>query len=184
MFYGDWQHIALAEGDDGKLFRRRLNRAGTVGLFDEGPGSNTRDAMVLPVGETLYCYYTAHPEGRGAVYCRVSEGDPTRWGDSTKVAFGGRSGTEFYSAECPHVVFLDGSYYLFRTQRYGEDALTNVYRSEDPLDFGVEDDRFFVGTLPVAAPEIILHEGDYYIAALNPGLDGIRIARLRWVEQE
>jgi len=38
-----------------------------------------------------------------------------------------------------------------------------------------------VGTLPVAAPEIIFHRGRWYIAALNPGLDGIRLARLRWV---
>jgi len=33
----------------------------------------------------------------------------------------------------------------------------------------------------VAAPEIILHEGQYYLAALNEGaLDGIRIAKLKW----
>jgi hypothetical protein len=79
---------------------------------------------------------------------------------------------------------VDGWYYLFRTQRYGRDAQTSVYRSRDPLDFGVEDDRDFVCTLPVAAPEIIEHDGRHYIAALNPGLDGIRIARLKWVPQE
>jgi len=28
-----------------------------------------------------------------------------------------------------------------------------------------------------AAPEIILHEGEYYIAALTPDLDGIRVAK-------
>jgi hypothetical protein len=27
----------------------------------------------------------------------------------------------------------------------------------------------------------ILHEGQYYIASLTPGLDGIQIAKLRWV---
>ncbi len=54
----------------------------------------------------------------------------------------------------------------------------------DPAMFGInQDPRYFLGTLPVAAPEIILHEGRYYIAALNEGaLDGIRIARLRWVK--
>jgi hypothetical protein len=36
-------------------------------------------------------------------------------------------------------------------------------------------------TLPVAAPEIILREGQCYIAALNEGaLDGIHIAKLKW----
>jgi hypothetical protein len=48
--------------------------------------------------------------------------------------------------------------------------------------FGInQDERYFVCTLPVAAPEIIRHEGQYYVAALNEGaLDGIRIARLTW----
>ncbi len=36
----------------------------------------------------------------------------------------------------------------------------------------------------MAAPEIIQHEGKWYIAALNPNLDGIRITRLRWSPQE
>ena len=73
-----------------------------------------------------------------------------------------------------------GWYYLFRTQRYGQNALTTVYRSKDPLDFGVRDDRCLVGTLPVAAPEIVVHEGQDYIAALLPSLKGIQIARLKW----
>ena len=106
------------------------------------------------------------------------------WGASKIVAFGGQAGTNPFSAECPHVVYLDGYYYLFRTQRYGQDAQTSVYRSQDPLDFGIEDDRCFVGTLPVAAPEIIQHDGKWFIAALNPRLNGIHIARLRWSPQE
>jgi hypothetical protein len=32
----------------------------------------------------------------------------------------------------------------------------------------------------ICAPEIVKHEGQYYIAALNPNLDGIRIAKLKW----
>ena len=51
------------------------------------------------------------------------------------------------------------------------------------MSFGVGNDRYRVGTLPVAAPEIIDHRGQWYIAALNPALDGIRIARLRWVKK-
>ena len=184
MFYGDWQHIALATSNDGKTFKRHLNSAGTVGLFDEGPGSNTRDPMILPIGDLLYCYYTAFPGGRGAVYCRTSRGNLDDWGASKIVAFGGQAGTNPFSAECPHVVFIDGYYYLFRTQRYGQDAQTSVYRSQDPLDFGIEDDRCFVGTLPVAAPEIVRHDGKWFIAALNPGLNGIHIARLKWSPQE
>ncbi len=73
-----------------------------------------------------------------------------------------------------------GCYYLFRTQRYRNDPQTSVYRSKDPLDFGVEDDKYLVCTLPVAAPEIIKHDGQYYIASLLPNLKGIRIAPLSW----
>lgn len=180
MLYGDWQHICLATGADGKAFTRRLNRAGTSGLFGEEPGANTRDAMALPVGEELFCYYTAFPGGKGAVYCRRSNGDLKEWGESKVVAFGGRAGTNPFSAECPHVVRVGGAYYLFRTQRYGENAQSLVYRSEDPLEFGVEDDSKLVASLPVAAPEIIEQDGGWFMAALNPGLDGIRVARLEW----
>jgi hypothetical protein len=48
------------------------------------------------------------------------------------------------------------------------------------MDFGINDDRFLVGMLPVAAPEIIEHDGQTYIASLLPSLKGIRIARLEW----
>ena len=71
-------------------------------------------------------------------------------------------------------------YYLFNTQRYGQRQHTTVFRSADPLDFGINDDRYEVATLPVAAPEIVLHEGQYYIASLKPDLKGIQIARLKW----
>lgn len=83
-------------------------------------------------------------------------------------------------AECPFVVAKDGLFYLFRTQRYGENSLNTQYASPNPLAFGVGDDRYRISTLPVAAPEVFLHKGQWYIAALKPGLDGIRIARLRW----
>ena len=180
MFYGDWQHIAVATSDDGKSFARRLNRAKTVGLFDEGPDANTRDAMALPVGDEVFCYYTAYPGGKGAVYCRRSRGDLTLWSDSKIVASGGKAGTNPFSAECPHVVRIGDDYFLFRTQKYGEDSQTLVYRSADPLDFGINDDAKLVANLPVAAPELIEHDGEWYIAALNPTLDGIRMARLEW----
>ena len=50
----------------------------------------------------------------------------------------------------------------------------------NPLCFGVGNDYYRFGTLHVAAPEIIRHKGRWYIAARNPALDGIRLARLRW----
>jgi len=51
--------------------------------------------------------------------------------------------------------------------------------------FGInQDEKYLVYSLPVAAPEIIYYRGQCYIAALNQGaLDGIRIAKLKWVKK-
>jgi hypothetical protein len=89
----------------------------------------------------------------------------------------------FYGdCECPFVVERNGRFCLFRNQLYGTNNLNTQYVSADPLNFGVNDDSKCVGTLAVAAPEIIHFEGKYYVAALLPSLKGIRIARLKWVE--
>jgi hypothetical protein len=110
------------------------------------------------------------------------------WSEPMMVSAGGTADSQsnWYGgdAECPFVQPKGGLYYLFRNQRYGRDNLNTQYASPNPLNFGVGHDRFRVGTLPVAAPEIIHHEGEWYIAALKLGLDGIRIARLEWVEEE
>lgn len=182
MFYGDWQNICLAESEDGKDFRRLMPN-GMAGMFSEGTDFNTRDAMVLKVGDLWHCYYTAHPKGKGSVYCRTSK-DLAAWSDSKIVACGGSAGTGPFGSECPFVVHRHGYFYLFRTQRYGQEAITRVYRSEDPMDFGIDDDKYLVCSLPVAAPEIIRHQGRDYIACLLPSLKGIRIAGLKWVEKE
>jgi dienelactone hydrolase len=181
MFYGDWESICRAVSTDGKRFERVLTDEGRTGMFGEGPGANARDPMLVSTRERHYCYYTAHPYRTGAVYCRTSK-DLAHWSEAKTVAMGGHTGTSFTSAECPHVVRYEDSgwFYLFRTQRYGRNALTSVYRSRDPLDFGVNDDRTLVQRLPVGAPEIIRHEGKWYIACLLPSLKGIRIARLKW----
>jgi len=204
MFYGDWSNICLATSRDGKKFTRVLNKKGRPQLFGDSANyddvldkdgrprveadkpeqmwSNTRDAMVLPIGDTYYCYYTAFPNRKGAVYCRTSKGLKA-WSDPIKVAYGGQAGTHAGSAECPHVVHRHDWYYLFRTQRYGKNMQTSVYRSKDPLDFGINDDRFFISRIPVAAPEIVHHEGKDYIATLKRSLKGVEIARLKWVPQ-
>src|SRR5690606_28135369 len=59
---------------------------------------------------------------------------------------------------------------------------TSIYRSDDPTYFGVGDDAddYLVGRLPIAAPELFEHEGKLYIAALNSGLNGIRIAEFEF----
>ncbi|HPD17784.1 MAG TPA: hypothetical protein PLE19_22835 [Planctomycetota bacterium] len=181
MLYGDWVHICHATSRDGKVFERVTDAAGQAGLFGEGADANARDPMLLRVGDLFHCYYTAYPGGKGAVFCRTSK-DLAAWSEAKTVSAGGSAGDGPFSHECPHVVRLGegGPYYLFHTQRYGQNAQTSVYASKDPLNFGPGDDSCLIARLPVAAPELILHEGKWYIAALLPSLKGIRIARLRW----
>jgi hypothetical protein len=181
MFYGDWENICLAKSIDGKTFARQLHEGIRAGMFTEGAGTNTRDPMVIRIGKLYYCYYTAYPKDLGADYVRTSK-DLLQWSRPKIIAFGGSAGTGRSAAECPFVFFnkATGSYYLFRTQRYGADAQTSVYQSKDPEHFGVNDDRYLVTTLPVAAPEIIEYAGQIYMANLLPSLKGIRITKIKF----
>ncbi len=188
MFYGDWKRICLARSRDGKDFKRVLNEGGQPDLFS-GPYPQSRDAMVLRAGGLYYCYYTGHDKSRTpqcAVFCRTSA-DLRFWSEPVIVCAGGSPAglANWYggNCECPFVVRRDDRYYLFRNQRYGQNNLNTQYCSANPLAFGVDDDRLIVAALPVAAPEIVRHEGHDYIVALKTGLDGIRAAKLRWEEK-
>lgn len=185
MFYGDWEHIALAKSMDGKTFARQLMPNGASGMFGEEKGSNTRDPMVLKIGSLYYCYYTAYPNHQGSDYVRTST-DMIHWSEPHKVAYGGSQGTGPYSAECPFVYYHkeSGYYYLLRNQLYGEHAQFAVYRSKDPLDFGKNNDQYLVETMPYAAPEIIESDGQFYMATLLPNLKGIQIAKLKFAPKE
>lgn len=192
LFYGDWVNICHATSKDGKHFTRVIQDNGKTGMFTEGVGNNTRDIMLLPEAGKWFAYYTAYPNRQGMVFVRTTQ-DFRTWSPSTVVSFGGQAGTGATQSECPHVVKVGPhQFYLFKTQNYGSQKggnirdrgtpQTSVYYSNDPMMFGInQDERYFVCTLPVAAPEIIYYEGRYYIAALNEGaLNGIRIARLAW----
>lgn len=185
MIYGDWDYLMIQRSRDGKRFERWLYPSGKPAMFSEGPNVNTRDPMLIRIGNTWHCYYTAFPGQIGAVFCRTSE-DLRKWSDSTVVARGGLTGTSPYSCECPHVVSIGDWFYLFRTQRYAGPPTTSVYRSKDPMDFGIDEkaDAKFVCLLEVAAPELFVHEGRWYIAALMPDIQGIRLAKLAWVRDE
>jgi len=185
MFYGDWNRICLATSSDGKHFTRVQNHRGEPDLF-EGPYSNSRDPMTLKVDDTYYCYYMGNAQQekhKSAVFCRMSQ-DLLHWSPPVKVAAGGIAAIQSNwwggDSECPFVVHIEGLFCLFRNQIYGENNLNTQYCSPDPLDFGIDDDLFRVGTLPVAAPEIVQQGDQYYIASLLSSLDGIRLARLKW----
>ncbi len=182
MFYGDWNRICTARSTDGKQFQRIL-KDGSPALFGDRHETNTRDAMVLKTDDYWICYYVAHPGNDGAIYARTSS-DLQTWSESRIVSYGGRAGKgKLWQAECPFVVRMGHDYFLFRTEMYGEHNKTNVYRSPDPLDFGIDDDRYYIGSLPVAAPEIFQYRNQWYIACLLPSLEGIRIGHLEWTNQ-
>lgn len=193
MFYGDWNNICLAKSEDGKIFTRVLNGRNSAALFS-GPLYNTRDPMVLKDGNTYYCYYCAHNEidngtfdAQGAVYCRTSK-DMKNWSGPVAVS---RGGTPLLEADCPHcdmecpfVVHHKDKYILFRSQLYGRNRLNTQYCSIDPLDFGDSRDDFMVGRLHVAAPEIIKEGDQYYAVSLKRRLNGMEIAKLKFVEEK
>jgi len=84
-----------------------------------------------------------------------------------------------WSAECPHVVFREGYYYLFRTTSYRK-PLTHVYRSKDPMDFGLDSDAKKIGTIAVAAPEVVSDNGRDYISSVHDLNGGVQLMRLAW----
>ena len=193
MFYGDWNRICLAESDDGKNFRRVLNEDNNPSLFT-GSLYNTRDPLTLKINDTYYCYYIGHQKlddslehPKSAIFCRTST-NLKSWSGEITVSRGGSAQklTDWYGGdcECPFVVDLDGKYMLFRNQIYGKNALNTQYISENPLDFGIDNDNFMVSRLPFAAPEIIKVNNQYYIVALKPGLDGMMVSRLKFVKKE
>jgi hypothetical protein len=189
MFYGDWNRICLAKSQDGKHFERVINETGTPALFT-GPYLNSRDAMTLKDNDMYYCYYMGHNRDKAiqsAIFCRTSN-DMKSWSEPVMVSGGGSPADKDPwfggDAECPFVVKYKGKYILFRNQVYGENMLNTQYCSSDLLDFGIATDSLIVGTLPVAAPEIIYQNGQYYIASLRKDLNGIKLAKLEFVEKK
>jgi len=188
MFYGGWAQICLAKSKDGKHFERIINAKGTTEIFS-GPFYNTRDPMTIKVNKKYYCYYTGHlasdsdNEIKAAIFCRTSN-DLFSWSEPTMVSAGGSIADmdNWYGGdvECPYVVPLDNKYILFRNVKYGANNLNFQYCSDDPLNFGVNSDSLMVGNLPVAAPEIVIYNGEYYIFALKETLDGIRAAKIKF----
>ncbi len=181
MFYGDWVHICMAWSSDGKSFARLLNADNLSGLFTEGHRSSSRDPMVMAFRNKFYLYYTGVPEDKGMVYCRTSH-DLRNWGESTIVSSGGSAGSGPEDAECPFVLYLpeEQNFYLFRVKVH-EECHTTVYCSNDPLNFGIDDDTYKICTMPYQVLRILQHDRHFYVAALNPEYNGMRMAKLKWV---
>ncbi|MCA1963828.1 MAG: hypothetical protein LDL31_07780 [Prosthecobacter sp.] len=165
--------IRLMTSPDGRTFTRRGTQPDGNLLYADGG----RDVMVLPIGDVLHAYSTiSTKDGRGYVMLRTST-DLKTWTPGKNVNEGGPGGSGPISAESPFVVALDGFFYLFRAS--SDDGKTYVYRSATPDDFGVNDSSKLIATLKLKAPEIIHHEGQWFISDLGD-FQSLKLRRLRW----
>lgn len=109
--------------------------------------------------------------------------DLLHWSDYKLVHRAHRYGSNWWEIECPHVVYRAGYYYLFRTQSY-DNAITHVFRSEDPTDFGIDDQSAgerYVGRVACGAPEIYQVDGEELISSNHKPALGTQLSRLKWV---
>jgi hypothetical protein len=177
--------ICLMTSRDGRRWQRHRDRDGFSRLFT-GPGE-ARDPCVINIGGTWHLYYAGYHDGdpeQAGVYLRTS-GDLVHWSDWRRVHSAPQIAAGPWSHECPHVVYRDGYYYLFRTEDYAS-ARSHVFRSRDPADFGIGPaaDQKYVGPIGVAAPEIIRDRaGREYITSNHDLRAGTQICRLAWVPE-
>lgn len=176
MFFGGWSNICLATSHDGKTFARRLNNSGGSALFESDRDALIRDPAVIAHAGRHYLYYTHVEDEHGAI-CVRSSPDLAEWSDATVASEGGSAGNGPTDAECAFVYPFEDSLLLFRWDSRG---ITTIYRSINPLDFGVNDDRHKIGELPYEVVRIIRDGPDHYLASLHDDCSGIRLARMRW----
>ncbi len=175
-FYNSSGIRAMVSEDGRNFSRTKLNGEDNL-LYEKGG----RDVMIMEKDGTFYAYSTVSTVARdgwlwGFVILRTSR-DLLKWSDYTIVSQGGRAGNGAVSAESPFVQEYMGYYYLFRSS--SSTGTTFVYRSEDPYNFGVNDDSKLIAELPVWAPEIIFDDGQWYISDIAD-FKGVKMARLRW----
>jgi hypothetical protein len=173
--------MCLMTSPDGRTWRRHRDVQGFSRLF-VGPGE-TRDACVIRVGNRWHLYHAGyHGDDRNEAgfYLRTST-DLVHWSDWRLVHQDRRYGSGPWDTECPHVVYRQGAYYLFRTEDYAS-ARTHVFRSEDPFDFGIGDaSANYVGSIAVAAPEVIVDgDGNETITSNHDLWGGTQLCRLAW----
>ncbi|MCU0917908.1 MAG: hypothetical protein MUC88_25600 [Planctomycetes bacterium] len=165
--------IRLMTSRDGLHFTRRGVPPDGNLLYPDGG----RDIMVLPIGGVFHAYSTiSTQDNRAHISLRTSR-DLQVWSPARNVCAGGRGGVGVVSAESPFVVALDGFYYLFRAS--SNDGRTYVYRSLTPDNFGVNDDAKLIAVLLLKAPEVIHHEGEWFVSDLAD-FQGIQLRRLVW----
>jgi hypothetical protein len=175
--------ICLMISLDGLTWDRYLHKDGFSRLFI-GPGQ-TRDPCLVKVNDLWYMYYAGHDSGdeinKGAIFLRTLR-DLINWSDYSLVHHDPVFGARTWDHECPFVVYREGYFYLFKTQNYRA-AITHVYRSEDPRNFGTNAEtaqQLHVGIFPVAAPELYEHDGKEYVSSNHDPQLGTQMSQMKW----
>jgi hypothetical protein len=173
--------MCLMTSVDGLKWERYKNDVGFSRVF-VGPGT-VRDASLIKIKNLWYLYYTGDEQNHliGGIFVRTSK-DLIHWSDYKLVHHDASFGATTWQHECPHVLYRSGYYYLMVTENY-KSAKTHVYRSEDPMNFGItteESQRMYAGPIGCAAPEVYQVDGKEYVSSNhNPSL-GTQMARLEW----
>lgn len=151
---------------------------------DWGPSGNLtgipggRDVMIMHHHGLYYSYatITADDSPRSYVVAATSP-DLHTWSVAGNVCEAAAADNGKVSAESPFVVFYEGWFYLWRASSH--DFLTSIYRSRDPLDFGVGHYEKRIDEIPLKAPEILYSDGKWWITDLHD-FQGLRIAEMTW----
>ncbi len=173
--------ICLMTSEDGVDWQRHQDENGFSRVF-VGPGQ-TRDPSLIKIDGLWHIYYSGDEQNHliGGIFVRTSK-DLINWSRYKLVHHDATFGETTWEHECPHVVYREGYYYLIVTESYTE-ARSHVYRSENPLDFGLTTESsqsMYVGVLKAGAPEILQVDGKEYVSSNhNPQL-GTQMAQLKW----
>lgn len=174
--------ICLMTSTDGYNWKRHTFADGFSRLF-YGPGE-ARDPCLIKINDVWHMYYTGLEDGdpeKGGMYVRTSD-DLLNWSDYKLIHRSHRFGSIWWEIECPHVVYRDGYFYLFRTQNYGK-AITHVFRSEDPYNFGTDEDaadKNYIGQIAWAATEIYNVNGVEFVSSNHDPAYGTQMSRIKW----
>ncbi len=155
---------------DGREWKPWQSARGDNVLFPSG-----RDICAYrdPKSGTWYAYFCGHveePDGtrRGAMVARTAKTLTGPWSEEVLVVR--RKG----NPESPFVLDYQGKYYLFQQ--------TTVYASDTPERFEGGPITHLTGIWYGGkyAPEVVVHEGQYYFAGYSRGL---HVAKMKWVQR-
>jgi len=178
------QSIGLAKSDD--LFNWKKIGDGPVitpgkwGIWHSEGGADCRDPVMLKVGDTYYCYYTAVRKVEGAdpphEYCVgiSSSKDLINWKDE---GFARLETSLNTPPESPFAVEKDGKFYLFYTSyKHG----TVVAVSDDPVKGwkDLPEDKLVV-MAGISASEILQDGDDWYISLISHAPNALHFFEIR-----